>query len=494
LTKLGDEATAIAQNRRMEIQILARHLRKELEWIPLKAMRKERSERYRSASEFADDIENYLKGNPLIAGPLTALYQLKKFMRRNRALVAGTLAVFAVSVIGAVVSLIFAFGQMHARAESEAVTDFLQNDVLASVGNIRGRDATVVDALDVASTNLEGKFENQPLVEARIRWTLGMTYLKHGDDRAAIPHLERASQILREQPGKHENPATDVAMNYLALAYYRAGQYTKAERLFDELIEARRRQGRENTGMDLWYKCNLACIYKQQGRYEEAEQLLRTTLETGKWGSKSMGMAHYGHILVDIYREQGLYEKAEQTYRTALEAESIYADPSEEAMRLWNAFATLRVEQGRYEEAEELFTKGIRIWKSELPGTGHPLTLCHINGLAVLRTKQKRYEEAERLFNEALEGRCDRLGDDHPATLETKNDLAVLYKEQARYEEAEKFLLEAVKGRRLKLGDEHPHTQESMNNLIDLYKAWNKPETAKTWRAKLHDKQATKEQ
>ena len=476
LVKLGEQAAKFAENRRMEVGTLTKRLRKELEWIPLKAMHKERAERYRSASELADDIENYLKGNPLIAGPLTALYQLKKFMRRNRALVTGIAAVLIVLITGVVGIAIFAIKAERRRAETQLITDFLQSDVLASVGNIRGRDATMDEILDIASQNLENRFEDQPLVEASIRWTLGMTYQVLGDDRAAIRHLERASQILREQPGKHENPTTDVAMNYLALAYFRAGQYTKAERLFDELIEARRKQGRENTGMDLWYKCNLACIYKQQGRYEEAEQLLRTTLDTGKWDSKSMGMAHYGHLLVDIYREQGLYEKAEQTYRMALEAESKYEDPSEQAMRLWNSFAPLRVAQGRYEEAEELFTNGIRIGKSELPGTGHPLTLCHINGLAVLRTKQKQYEEAERLFNEALEGRYNRLGDDHPATLESKNDLAVLYKEQGRYNEAEELLLEAVEGRRLKLGDTHPHTLESWHTLIDLYKAWNKPE------------------
>ena len=29
------------------------------------------------------------------------------------------------------------------------------------------------------------------------------------------------------------------------------------------------------------------------------------------------------------------------------------------------------------------------------------------------------------------------------------------------------------------------HTQQSLNNLIDLYKAWNKPEKANEWRAKL---------
>jgi tetratricopeptide (TPR) repeat protein len=81
------------------------------------------------------------------------------------------------------------------------------------------------------------------------------------------------------------------------------------------------------------------------------------------------------------------------------------------------------------------------------------------------------------------------LGFDNPETLETKNDLAMLYKEQGRYEVAEKYLLEAVKGRRLKLGDNHPNTIESIKSLIALYEAWNKPEKAEQWRAKLPSKQ-----
>jgi hypothetical protein len=70
------------------------------------------------------------------------------------------------------------------------------------------------------------------------------------------------------------------------------------------------------------------------------------------------------------------------------------------------------------------------------------------------------------------------------------HELAVLYKEQAHYVEAEKLLLKAIEGRRLKLGDKHPHTIESMNNLIILYEAWNKPEKAEKWRAKLPETEA----
>jgi len=76
----------------------------------------------------------------------------------------------------------------------------------------------------------------------------------------------------------------------------------------------------------------------------------------------------------------------------------------------------------------------------------------------------------------------DQVRENDPNTLESKNNLATLYKEQERYVEAKNLLLE---GRRLKLGDTYPHTLESWHNLIDLYEAWNKPEKAKEWQAKL---------
>jgi len=119
LMKLGDEAKTIARNRRTEIQALARHLRRELEWIPLKAMRKDRAERYQSGSELADDVENYLNGRPLIAGPLSAAYQLSKFVRRHKALIAGIATVLVVSAIGASVSVVYAIKAGRARNDAQ---------------------------------------------------------------------------------------------------------------------------------------------------------------------------------------------------------------------------------------------------------------------------------------------------------------------------------------------------------------------------------------
>jgi serine/threonine protein kinase len=119
LTGLGKEATKAAESRSTEVATLARCLRKELEWIPLKAMRKECAERYQSASELADDVENYLKGAPLIAGPPSTWYQVKKFVTRKKALVTGTVVVTVVLIVGIVVSTVFALGQLRARSEAE---------------------------------------------------------------------------------------------------------------------------------------------------------------------------------------------------------------------------------------------------------------------------------------------------------------------------------------------------------------------------------------
>jgi len=54
-------------------------------------------------------------------------------------------------------------------------------------------------------------------------------------------------------------------------------------------------------------------------------------------------------------------------------------------------------------------------------------------------------------------------------------------------------LREAVEGRHLKLGDTHLHTLESWHNLIELYEAWDKPEKAAEWRAKLPQTDAVKQ-
>src|SRR5205807_8736402 len=107
LSKMGSYAMKIAEQRRCTLPALAAELRRELEWIPLKAMRKDRTERYGTATELADDVRNYLSGRPLMAGPETTSYKLRKFVRRNLREVVAAAACLAV-LLGLLVALAMA--------------------------------------------------------------------------------------------------------------------------------------------------------------------------------------------------------------------------------------------------------------------------------------------------------------------------------------------------------------------------------------------------
>jgi len=112
LTSLGEKAKTIADSRDTHVVALARCLQRELEWIPLKAMRKDRCRRYRSASEMADDVRNYLNGLPLIAGPETAVYRAKKFVQKHT----GSVATVAIIALAIILGLVFST-VMYLRAE-----------------------------------------------------------------------------------------------------------------------------------------------------------------------------------------------------------------------------------------------------------------------------------------------------------------------------------------------------------------------------------------
>jgi tetratricopeptide (TPR) repeat protein/tRNA A-37 threonylcarbamoyl transferase component Bud32 len=551
LTGLGDKAQKVAEERRTDVVNLARRLRRELEWIPLKAMRKDRTRRYRSASELADDIRNYLNGVPLIAGPESTAYRLRKFVRRNRTLVTGAMVVLAVMIAGSIISVVFAVKAARARADavtardeaerqaktSQAVSDFLREDLLASVDPYvtQGREVTVRSFLDAASEKLEGRFEQEPLVEASIRHTLGNTYRNIGDFGPAEKHLERAYKIQREQLGQ-EHPDTLGTMEGLARVYWRQGRYDKAQLLFTKTVEGRNKvlgeehpdtlysmndlavlyysQGRYTEAESLYTKMlqissallgddvctvlfmgNLATVYRSQGRYSEAEQLYVRAMEQSQrlLGEEHPDTLYCMNGLAMLYIAQGRYDKAELLLLNVLDIEYlVLGEEHPDTLYSMNGLATLYTAVGRYEEAEELLINALSIGRLTL-GEEHPTTLTLVNCLAWLYYQMDRYDDSELLLVNALQSRQFVLGDEHPDTLESKNDLAVLYREQGQYPEAEKLLLEAIEGRRLKLGDTHPHTLKSCQHLIELYEAWDKPEKANEWRAKLLQRDSVEE-
>jgi serine/threonine protein kinase/WD40 repeat protein len=95
---------SISVQRQTEPAKLTRLVRGELDWIVMKALEKDRNRRYETANEFARDIQRYLADEPVLASPPSAIYRLRKFVRRNKAVLATVGLVAVTLVLGAGIS------------------------------------------------------------------------------------------------------------------------------------------------------------------------------------------------------------------------------------------------------------------------------------------------------------------------------------------------------------------------------------------------------
>jgi WD40 repeat protein/serine/threonine protein kinase len=120
-TRLSTSETlpALAEQRGTEPAKLTRLVRGELDWIVMKALEKDRNRRYETATGLAADVQRYLQDEPVQAGPPSAAYRLRKFVKRNRGPVlaaAGVLLALVAGMAGTTAGLVEA---RHQRDQAE---------------------------------------------------------------------------------------------------------------------------------------------------------------------------------------------------------------------------------------------------------------------------------------------------------------------------------------------------------------------------------------
>ncbi|MBM3989143.1 MAG: tetratricopeptide repeat protein, partial [Planctomycetes bacterium] len=253
-------------------------------------------------------------------------------------------------------------------AIAEAVAKF-QTDMLAAVDPIQLpvdpvtkeplKDAvTVLQAMTAAVKVLdEGSLEDQPLVEARVRDTIGNTLRSLARYSDSEPNLRKSLALRRASlPAGHPDIAT--GLNNLAMLLQAQNKLAEAEQLFREALEIDRAAlpaGHPEIALSL---NNLATLLRDQNELAEAELLYREALET---------------------------------YRAFLPAGSPYI-----AIGLDNLAALLQL-QNKLAEAEPLRREALEIYRASL-AAGHPLIAAGLNNLAVLLKAQNKLAEAEPLY------------------------------------------------------------------------------------------------
>jgi tetratricopeptide (TPR) repeat protein/predicted Ser/Thr protein kinase len=546
---------AIREEEPAPLSSIHRSYRGDIETIVAKALEKDKALRYESAADLAGDIRRYLTDEPIVARRPSAAYQLRKFGRRHKALVAGTASVFLVLVAGVVASTWEAVRAHRAERAAEeqreranqeaavakAVSDFLQNDILAQASAAQQSspnakpdpDLKVRTALDRAAARIQGRFDQQPELEAAIQDTIGRTYYQLGLYPEARKQLERALSLYRPALGE-ENPKTLTTMSRLGRTAWLQGEYSEAETLLGRALGIQLRVLGPDHPDTLYSMNNLGNVYRSLGRDPQAEGLYSQTLEIRR---RVLGPEHPDTLtsmnnLANVYWSQGKYAQAEALYSQAMDIQRRVLGPEHpDTLLSMGNLADAYARQGKYAQAEPLFSPALEISRRVL-GREHPRTLDLLSYMAAMYQDQGKYALAETHAARALAGRRRALGAEHPETMQWAADLVLAYLSEGKVQESERLSREVLEFNRRKQPDDwqrfraesllgaslagrkkyaeaeplllegyqgmverqdrigwmgvaNRHYQDRTRQwIVDLYQAWGKPEKAAPWSKK----------
>jgi serine/threonine protein kinase/tetratricopeptide (TPR) repeat protein len=455
--KLHEAVQVIRDEEPAKLSSINRVYRGDVETIVAKALEKDKLRRYASAADLAADIWRYLDDQPIVARPASTSYQLQKFARRHKALVAGVAAVFVVLVAGVTVSTYQAV--RATRAERQALID-RDRAVAAEQTTREERDrATAAERIATEQRDLAVAAEKVATEQRNI----AVAERQRADTEAATAVavnefiqgdlLSQASVAAQIRPDTKADPDLKVRT-----ALDRAA--VRIDKGFDAqpLVEASIRQ-------------TIGDTYKALGLYPEAQRHLERALALQ---DKVLTRDHRDRLhtlnnLAEVYWYQGKYEQAEPLFTAALAGRRrVLGETNRDTLSTTTNVAALNWAQGKLPDAESLYTKALDVMRKVL-GPEHPDTLLTMNNLALLYRTQNKLPQAEPLYTRALEGRSKVLGAEHPDTLSTMNNLAALYTVQGKLDQAEALFTKVLDGMGRVLGTEHPETLRSMNNLATVY-------------------------
>jgi eukaryotic-like serine/threonine-protein kinase len=505
-----DTPAAVAPRRGARLSGLVAQVRGDLDWIVMKCLAKDRAARYDSANGLALDLRRYLAHEPVEAGPPSARYRLAKYLRRNRGRVtAATLILVALltGIAGTTAGLVRANRARAAeadRADSErrakelaeqrlalteqavdAVTGVFENlDPKAEEKTGRPLRLILGDQLGEAAAALDGAAATDPLLVARLRDRLGLSLLRLGQPKQAIPLFDKARAARLAELGL-DHPDTLSSTNNLARGYQDDGQAKRALPLFQEVLDRRRAHQGDDDPATLTSLNNLATCYCYLGRTDLALPLLTETLDRRKATLGPDDPATLGSLnnLAVAYWSVDRLTDALPLHAEALRRRTARLGPRhpDTLQSMTNLGSTYRA-LGDWKQALPLLEQALELRRAE-QGPNHPDTLGGMSNLALAYLDARMPDKAVRLYEETLALRKARLGPLHPDTLGTLSDLGECHRDTGSPDRALALFQEAAAGME-SLGFAHRRAGAVVHNLASGLEDRSDFATAEAWRRK----------
>ena len=494
VTQLGPASTEAAQNRHTEPARLASQLRGDLDWITMRALEKDRTRRYGSASDLAADLRRHLDHQPVLASPPSSLYRVRKFVRRHR---------FGVGAAATLVVVLVAFGvtmavqaqriarerdranREAARATLEAQAAMQVSDFLTGLFRVsdpaeaRGRVVTAREVLDKGAARIGTELAHDPVLQARLLFTMGDVYRSLGALDRAEQLLEQSLDLRRRILGP-DAPDTLRATSLLGCVYDLHGKTQEGEKLLSSALAAERRTLGENHPNTLKTLANLANLYDSQGRYEKSGAMMRDVYERRR---NALGADHLDtlgsqyNLAVAMYREERFPEAERLLGEVAATLARVAGADHPATLMAKDLLASVYIALKRPGEARRVLEE-VYDARRRVLGPDHMDTLGSGLGLANVARLEGQFAQAESLFRETLAAQERVLGADHRDAMATRASLATMLSNSGRFDEAERLWRDTLGRMQRTLGTGHPDTADCLVGLAAVETHRNHPDAA----------------
>jgi serine/threonine protein kinase len=470
-TLTSADSTALAKLRGTDAAKLSVLIRGDLDWIVMKALDKNRTRRYESASAFAADVQRHLHNEPVTARPPSTAYLLQKLVSRNRLAFAAAAAIAATLVIGLGVST-WAFVREKAARERAVTAEAEQSKARQQAEEARANEARQRLA---AEANEQKARTEAARSEQAFKFMAGMLEgvgpsVAAGRDTALLREILdktnlRLDQTLKDQPEVEANLRVMLSNVYLDL-----GDLPKAEAMaLDAVAKTEKLHGHEHLDVAKALS-ELGLIRLTQGRLPEAESLFRESLAVlqklpGDHGQDEAG-AFYG--LAAAQQKQGKLVDAETGLRQALALARKDPDAEDSGKdEILMLLGNVLMNEGRLAEAETMIREALAALKQHY-GSDHPQVGTALATLSYVLQAQGKWAEAEAVFNEGFAILKKVYGPEHPSIAMLRFNQARLVLGQRKLPEAETLLRETLTLQRKVLGPESENVGKTLELLANV--------------------------
>ena len=371
-----------------------------------------------------------------------------------------------------------------ARANREAqsakeVSEFLVKLFeVSDPGQSRGEKVTARELLDKAARDIEGKLTDQPLVKARLEWTLASVYRSLGLSDPALSLAEKSLELRRKHLAATD-PAVAESLKQLGNIRSFLGELDQGVSLLRSAAEIQEKTlGAESPALADTLN-DLAVVYRNHGKAAEAEALYLRALKIYDKAPPSDD-ADVALVLGDLaylYYTQAKYALAEPLLVRAIAGFEKAGGPNDPRLAIvLSQLGGVYRDQGKPALAEPLFLRSIAIQEKVL-GAGHPYLALRLDGLARIYTDEGKYDQAEALLLRAVAIAEKALAPNHVWLAQILNNLAIVYRDEGKNAQAETVALRTVSIYEKARGPESPDTVPGLVLLAELYQK-SKPDQA----------------